>query len=120
MNQYQHSQIRLGQFSSSLFVVFLLLIQTGMINSVETQSPTTPKRYALLVAVTKYEASQLNTPPLQFPEADARELADRLREGGYEVDLILGAEATKQALLDKLSEEKVSVRKRCQDSLRRD
>jgi len=66
------------------------------------QDATAPKRYALLVAVTKYEAGQLNSPPLQFPEKDASELAERLKAGGYEVDVLLGANANKATIEKKL------------------
>lgn len=62
-----------------------------------------PKQ-ALLVAVTKYQHAEMNEPPLEFPEADAKELAGLFRESGYSVELLLGKAATQDAIRRKLDE----------------
>ncbi len=57
------------------------------------------KKYALLVGVNKYEHADMNRPaPLAYAEADVKELADLLRESGYEVDLLPGPKATRDAV----------------------
>ncbi len=57
------------------------------------------KKYALLVGVNKYDHAEMNRPdPLKFAEADVEELAAFLRASGYEVDLLTGPKATRQAL----------------------
>ncbi|MBI1348017.1 SUMF1/EgtB/PvdO family nonheme iron enzyme [bacterium] len=59
----------------------------------------TPKKYALLVAVTTYEHAHLNQPPkIQYPEADAQAIAAIPKAAGYEVDLLLGEKATHKAV----------------------
>jgi formylglycine-generating enzyme required for sulfatase activity len=51
------------------------------------------KRYALLVGVKAYEDKKL--PDLDYTENDVAELADVLREGGYEVVLLTSGEGKK-------------------------
>lgn len=63
-----------------------------------------PKRYALLIGVTSYEATQLNQPRLYYPEADAKAIADKLRSHGYIVTLLVGEAATQSAIRGKLAE----------------
>ena len=49
------------------------------------------EKYALLVAVAKYELPAMNEPqPLVYPEADARDLKKLLEDSGYLVDLLIG------------------------------
>ena len=61
-----------------------------------------PAKYALLVGVTQYSHAALNQPPLEYPEADAKALAEVLRNSGYEVDLLIGSQATQSAIQSKL------------------
>lgn len=66
---------------------------------VPAQAPAKPKKYALLVGVNKYEHTALNQPePLRYAEADVTALAALLRESGYEVELLTGPRATRQAI----------------------
>ena len=57
-------------------------------------------RYALLVGVSKYDHSAMS--PLQFPEKDATSLAELLKAGGYDVELLLGKAASGKAIRAKL------------------
>ena len=62
-----------------------------------------PKKYALLIAVTKYSHSGMNQPvPLQFPEDDAGAFSTVLKASGYEVDILLGRQAKRKAIRDML------------------
>lgn len=62
-----------------------------------------PTKYALLIAVSQYDHASLNLPkPLQFPEADAKAIGAMLQEFGYEVDLLIGPQATQKAIREKL------------------
>ncbi|MDA1018376.1 MAG: caspase family protein, partial [Planctomycetota bacterium] len=60
------------------------------------------KKYALLIGVTKYSHAEMNKPPLEYPEADAKAVGDFLKQHGYEVDLLLGSKATRETILQKL------------------
>ena len=71
-----------------------------------------PKKYALLIAVTTYEHPFLNSPPnikypeqdaMKYPEADAQAIADLFEESGYQVDLLTGERATRKAVADALA-----------------
>ena len=62
-----------------------------------------PKKYALLIAVTKYDHAEMNKPQLEFPEEDAKSLAQVLEASGYKVDLLLGSQATQAAIRAKLN-----------------
>ena len=57
-----------------------------------------PSKYALFVGVSKYKHTDMNNPQLEFPEADAKELAEIFRRAGYTVDLLLGKDATQSAI----------------------
>ena len=62
------------------------------------------EKYALLVAVAKYELPAMNEPqPLVYPEADARDLKKLLEDSGYLVDLLIGEQATQAAIRQKLA-----------------
>ncbi|MFN9717593.1 MAG: SUMF1/EgtB/PvdO family nonheme iron enzyme [Planctomycetota bacterium] len=64
---------------------------------------TAAEKYALLIAVAKYEYADMNKPaPLEFPEDDAKAIGQLLEAGGYTVDLLLGQAATKAAINSKL------------------
>ena len=82
-----------------MILAFLLLAFPEVM---QAQEP--PQKYALLIAVTKYGHSRMNQPvPLQFPEDDARAVAAVLEASDYEVDLVLGANATSKVILEKLT-----------------
>ena len=59
-------------------------------------------KYALLVGVSKYRHARMNSVTLKYPEADARALGELLRRGGYTVKLLLGKEATLEAVMTEL------------------
>jgi hypothetical protein len=62
-----------------------------------------PKNYALMIGVTTYDHSVMNGDrPLKFPEKDARALGELLQESGYEVEYLLGPQATREEILKKL------------------
>ncbi|MFM9965454.1 MAG: SUMF1/EgtB/PvdO family nonheme iron enzyme [Planctomycetaceae bacterium] len=61
-----------------------------------------PEKYALIAGVTKYQHADMNKAQLEFPEVDAKSLAEVLRSSGYTVDLLLGKQATQKAIREKL------------------
>lgn len=61
-----------------------------------------PEKYALIAGVTKYQHADMNKAQLEFPEVDAKSLAEVLRASGYTVDLLLGKQATQKAIREKL------------------
>jgi formylglycine-generating enzyme required for sulfatase activity len=59
---------------------------------------------ALPIGVSKYDHAEMNKPePLKFPEEDGKSLAELLRSGGYEFEVLLGNEATRQTIETKLA-----------------
>lgn len=62
-----------------------------------------PIKYALLVGVTKYQHNDMNKPQLEYPEVDAKALAEVLKQSGYTVDSLLGPQATQGAIRTKLA-----------------
>ena len=73
----------------------LLGLWLSLVLCIQYASAQAPAKYALLIAVSKYSHAGMNEPvPLQFPEDDARALADILTASGYTVDLVLGSQAT--------------------------
>src|ERR1700733_6031023 len=66
------------------------------------QTAKKSQKYALLMAVTKYEHAEMNKPKLEFPEEDARALAALFKQSGYEVDLLVGSQAGRDAIVKKL------------------
>ena len=57
----------------AVMIIFLLVSKLGF-----GQENQLPKRYALLVAVTTYEHSQINRPQLKYPVDDAKAVGDFL------------------------------------------
>jgi hypothetical protein len=62
-----------------------------------------PAKHALFVAISKYQHADMNKPQLQYPEDDAKALAEIFQSGGYKVELLLGKDATQKAIRDKLA-----------------
>ncbi|WP_157605445.1 SUMF1/EgtB/PvdO family nonheme iron enzyme [Schlesneria paludicola] len=62
-----------------------------------------PQKYALLDAVREYDHPDMNQTPIQYPEVDAKSMNDLLKEAGYEVDLLLGKQATQDIIRNKLA-----------------
>ena len=99
-----------GRYSiSRTSLPFLLLCAIGSVVGVAAEKTSAqetaiqPENYALLIGVTIYEDDKVNgQPPLQFPEKDARAIGQLLEQSGYEVAYLLGAEATREAILAKL------------------
>jgi len=84
---------------------FTLMLFAGLTNravAVDETEEVEPKRYALLVAVTKYQHTEMNKPALEFPEVDAKAVGEFLEAFGYEVEYLLGPKATKLAIEKKL------------------
>src|SRR5262249_3983109 len=61
-----------------------------------------PQKYALLAAVREYDHPDMNLSLLQYAEIDADSMKELLKDGGYEVDLLLGKQATQDAIRAKL------------------
>jgi len=78
---------------------FIILIAAFVIPSVTAAEP---KKYALLIGVNKYEHAEMNKPELQFAEADVTDLAELLKSSGYEVDLLVGPKASREAVAAKI------------------
>lgn len=71
--------------------------------AISVASAQVPAKYALLIAVSQYPDAKPNAPPrLKFAEADAKALGASLQGYGYEVDLLLGPQATQKAIREKL------------------
>jgi hypothetical protein len=91
------------QYFACLCLLFQI-IASGLIailvSNVATQRPVPSQNYALLVAVTNYNHHLLNT--LKYPEEDAKAIKNALEKGGYEVDVLLGPEATSKSIVAKL------------------
>lgn len=73
----------------SLSLLVLLALPTSSVAA---------EKYALLIGIAQYEHAELNRVPLQFPKADAVGVSDLLEQSGYTVDLLLGKDATKEAI----------------------
>jgi thiol-disulfide isomerase/thioredoxin len=62
------------------------------------------KKYALLFGVSKYETASMNQPqPLEFPEADAKAIAQVLADSGYKCVVVVGREATRDRIRSELA-----------------
>ncbi len=87
----------------SIILLSFLLFRLGhVVDSAPAQSVEKPEKYALLIGVAKYKHSAMNKPALEFPEIDAKALGELLKQSGYTVELLLGADATLQKIRDKL------------------
>ncbi len=93
----RHPIIPMNSTSTSLLLLLLVLAMTHSPVLAQEQ----PDKYALLVGVRNYEKPELNT-GLKYPEKDAEALATILHAAGYEVDLLLGKQATARAIRAKL------------------
>lgn len=71
-------------------------------NAIVFAQDSTPRRYALLIAVTVYDNAEMNRPRLAYPEIDARAFGKFLSDHGYVVDYLLGSKATKSAIENRL------------------
>lgn len=88
------------QFDCRLGVTAVLLwVLSGLGTAAES-----PKKQALLIGVSKYNHTIYNEPaPLQFPEVDAKELAEVLKHSGYDATVLVGPGATQKAIREKLT-----------------
>ena len=59
-----------------------------------------PAKDALLIGINKYEHSSFST--LSYSEEDAKAIGKVLTDNGYKVELLLGSQATKKAIIDAL------------------
>ena len=90
VNCIQISRVNIRTLISVVFLKTIVLFSCGNL--------VADDKYALLVGVTKYEHSRMNASPLKYPEADAKAVAEVLQASGYKVDLLLGKQATQQAI----------------------
>src|SRR5690349_247549 len=82
-----------------------LCLALVLIGSCQMFAQDGSEKYALLIGIDKYRHSVLNgDEPLKYAAADVTELAELLRNSGYEVDLLIGSQATKAAIDGKLPE----------------
>jgi formylglycine-generating enzyme required for sulfatase activity len=79
-----------------------------------TRAGDEPKRVALLVGVNRYRARAFADRPLDYAEKNVNDLAEVLRAQGFEVHVLTGAVATRQAIDDALD---VLLRGRAADDL---
>ena len=80
-------------------ICLLLNVVLGVCTALHGQEP---KRYALLIAVTTYDNSEMNKPQLEYPVIDAKAVGEFLEKHGYTVEYLLGSKATKSAIEKKL------------------
>lgn len=60
-------------------------------------------KYGLMIGITSYDHASMNGDrPLKFPEDDARAVGKFLQDHGYQIDYLLGAQATREAILKTL------------------
>jgi len=86
----------------SLTIVLVFQFALGTNAFAQAKLPA-PKKYAILIGVTKYDHAGMNgSDPLQFPEADANAIGELLTQHGYQVEYLLGSEATREAIQTKL------------------
>lgn len=90
-------------------IVLLLTIGIVILPSIvlAQQKPESSQKHALIIGVSAYKHSNLNRPKLNYPEVDAKALADLLAKSGYQVNLLLGIEATGERIKAEL--EKVAM-----------
>lgn len=85
--------------------VFLVVSALGALalDSLTADAQVAAQKYALMVGVTNYDHAAMNgSEPLKFPEADAQAVGKMLKDHGYEVEYLLGPQATRVAILQKL------------------
>ena len=88
----------MNQLIFTTFAILFALLECNCYS----QAIKTPRKYALLVAINHYQDDVLNHPPLKYPESDAKALRDVLVASDYDVEILLGALATRTAILEKL------------------
>jgi hypothetical protein len=77
----------------------LLLTFHGVLRAQSDSS----RNYALLIGISRYGHAVLNgSEPLRYPEDDAEAIKELLAENGYEVDLVIGPNATRSTIHQKL------------------
>jgi hypothetical protein len=85
--------------------VFLVVSALGALalDSLTAEAQVAAQKYALMVGVTNYDHAAMNgSEALKFPEADAQAVGKMLGDHGYEVEYLLGPQATRVAILQKL------------------
>ncbi|XZE18023.1 SUMF1/EgtB/PvdO family nonheme iron enzyme [Pirellulaceae bacterium SH449] len=89
------------QFRGMTWLVSLLLLAL----LVHSSHASAPINYALMVGITQYEHSVMNGDrPLLYPEKDAKRLGMLLESYGYEVEYLLGPDATQSAIQSALKQ----------------
>ena len=84
----------------TIIAILVFLTSAASLSAQEAK----PQKYALLAAVREYEHPAMNEPLLQFPEIDAKSMNELLKESGYQVDLLVGKQATQANIRKKLSD----------------
>lgn len=78
-------------------LIFIIIVSTGTL----AFSQAKPDKYALLIAVNAYDYDYFSS--LRYPEADAKAIGQFLTDAGYQVDLVLGPDASKARIDEKLA-----------------
>lgn len=89
-----HQSFRLA---TQFLPVLLAIAGACFPNWVLAQPSTSAKKYALLVAVNRYEDDFLNHPELRYPESEAAALEDVLSSSGYVIEVLVGKQANQSA-----------------------
>ncbi len=100
LHGYRRTIVSDTSLLAALLTVAIMFLQND--ETWATDDP--PKKYALLVAVDKYDAHGMNLPqPLEFAESDARAVEAVLRASGYTSKVLAGPQATKKQVDEALS-----------------
>ncbi len=83
---------------------FLPLASLAVLGAWTLAAEDEPRRVALLVGVNRSEIRIFADSPLQFAERDVQELAAVLKEQGFDVRTLTGAEATRKQIDDALTD----------------
>ena len=82
-------------------MVTTLLVNAAVVPLVSAQTPPTIRKVAFIVAVSKYQKDGL--PNLSFAAKDGTDVAKKLESHGFQVEKLIGAQATKKNVTDKLN-----------------
>jgi WD40 repeat protein len=86
------------RFRAALLLALSLSLLVGAARAADPPARKGVK-VALVVGINKYHHADLNKPfPLEFAEADARDLADLLKKAGYQVTRLTGDQAKLDAI----------------------
>lgn len=96
--------VRGGGTAAVCLATFLLLDGLGSRLSFAQSVAEPSKNCALMIAVDRYDHAFMNAPQLKFPEKDAQALGNLLKDAGYEVEYLLGLQATRRSIMQKMAQ----------------